>query len=182
MLETSGVGLCAERNVVDAVAAVARRAASGRLPVQRRLHRPGQQRHASAGIVSPKGGLVIGPFSGTEFYVNAGLGFHSNDARGTTITRDPSTGERRRTGDAAGTRRPDPKSACGPWPCHTCKAASRCGRFHLDSELIFVGDAGTTEAGRPSHRYGIEFANYYSPRPWLIFDGDLSWSRAHVHG
>src|SRR6185295_1132621 len=46
-----------------------------------------------AGIVSPKGGLVIGPFSGTEFYVNAGLGFHSNDARGATITRDPLSGE-----------------------------------------------------------------------------------------
>src|SRR6185369_10473624 len=48
----------------------------------------------------------------------------------------------------------------------------------LTSELLFVGDAGTTEAGRPSHRYGIEFANYYAPRPWLIFDGDVSWSNA----
>jgi hypothetical protein len=35
----------------------------------------------------------------------------------------------------------------------------------LDSELVFVGDAGTTEAGRPSHRYGIEWVNYYAPRP-----------------
>jgi outer membrane receptor protein involved in Fe transport len=43
-----------------------------------------------SGIVSPKGGVVIGPFKGTEFYVNGGFGFHSNDARGTTITRDPS--------------------------------------------------------------------------------------------
>lgn len=49
----------------------------------------------------------------------------------------------------------------------------------LASELVFVGDAGTTEAGRPSHRYGVELANYYSPRPWLVFDGDVTWSRAH---
>ncbi|MGC4083064.1 MAG: TonB-dependent receptor [Vicinamibacterales bacterium] len=42
-----------------------------------------------------------------------------------------------------------------------------------------MGDAGTTDVGRPSHRYGIEFANYYAPRPWLIFDGDVSWSNAH---
>ena len=49
----------------------------------------------------------------------------------------------------------------------------------LASELVFAGDAGTTEASRPSHRYGIEFANYYSPRRWLIFDGDVSWSSAH---
>ena len=48
----------------------------------------------------------------------------------------------------------------------------------LDSELIFIGDAGTTEAGRPSHRYGVEWANYYSPRPWLTFDFDLAVSSA----
>src|SRR5439155_14363315 len=47
-----------------------------------------------AGLVSPKGGAVLGPWRGTELYVNAGLGFHSNDARGATITRDPATGER----------------------------------------------------------------------------------------
>jgi outer membrane receptor protein involved in Fe transport len=48
----------------------------------------------------------------------------------------------------------------------------------LASELVFSGDAGTTEASRRSRRDGIEFANYYSPRPWLVFDGDVSWSRA----
>jgi outer membrane receptor protein involved in Fe transport len=131
----------------------------------------------TAGIVSPKVGLVIGPFSGTEFYVNAGLGFHSNDARGTTITRDPSSGEAvspvtplvRATGSEVGVRTvavPHLQSSLTLWS------------LSLDSELIFVGDAGTTEAGRPSHRYGLEFANYYSPRPWLIFDGDVSWSSA----
>ena len=42
---------------------------------------------ATPGLVSPKGGVVLGPFSETELYANAGLGFHSNDARGATITR-----------------------------------------------------------------------------------------------
>src|SRR6185503_8522031 len=46
-----------------------------------------------AGIVSPKGGAVIEPFGGTEVYVNAGFGFHSNDARGATIARDAAAGE-----------------------------------------------------------------------------------------
>ena len=50
--------------------------------------------------------------------------------------------------------------------------------LNLDSELIFIGDAGNTEAGRPSHRHGLECANYYSPRPWLTLDVDLSLSRA----
>jgi hypothetical protein len=43
--------------------------------------------------VSPKAGAVIGPWRGTEVYVNAGFGYHSNDARGVTITRDPATGD-----------------------------------------------------------------------------------------
>jgi outer membrane receptor protein involved in Fe transport len=46
-----------------------------------------------AGLVSPKAGAVIGPWRGTEVYVNAGFGYHSNDARGVTITRDPATGD-----------------------------------------------------------------------------------------
>jgi outer membrane receptor protein involved in Fe transport len=130
-----------------------------------------------AAIVSPKGGIVVGPFRGTEFYVNGGLGFHSNDARGTTITRDPSTGDPvdrvtplvRATGGEVGVRTvavPHLQSSLTVWS------------LSLDSELVFVGDAGTTEAGRPSHRYGVELANYYTPRPWLIFDGDVSWSSA----
>jgi outer membrane receptor protein involved in Fe transport len=51
--------------------------------------------------------------------------------------------------------------------------------FRLDfaSELVFVGDAGTTQAGRPSRRYGIEFSNYYKPAPWLSLDADLAYAR-----
>jgi len=131
-----------------------------------------------AAIVSPKGGLVIGPFHGTEFYLNAGLGFHSNDARGTTITRDPSTGDAvtpvtplvRAAGAEIGVRTvalPHLQSTLTLWS------------LSLASELVFSGDAGTTEAGRPSHRYGVEFASYYTPRPWLIVDGDIAWSLAH---
>jgi outer membrane receptor protein involved in Fe transport len=43
---------------------------------------------------------------------------------------------------------------------------------------VFVGDAGTTEASRPSLRRGIEWSNRYIPKPWLIVDLDLSASRA----
>jgi hypothetical protein len=48
----------------------------------------------------------------------------------------------------------------------------------LDSELLFVGDAGTTEAGRPSRRVGIEWTNYARLTPWLTVDGDLALSGA----
>ncbi|HQZ37669.1 MAG TPA: TonB-dependent receptor [Vicinamibacterales bacterium] len=132
----------------------------------------------TAGLVSPKGGATFGPWNGTEFYLNAGLGFHSNDARGSTISVDPATGEpadrvtplARARGAEIGVRTiriPHLQSSAALWS------------LSLDSELVFVGDAGTTEAGRPSHRYGVEWATYYSPYRWLTFDADLSMSQAH---
>jgi hypothetical protein len=48
----------------------------------------------------------------------------------------------------------------------------------LDSELLFVGDAGTTEPGRPSRRVGVEWSSYARATPWLTVDGDLALSRA----
>ena len=130
-----------------------------------------------AGLVSPKGGAVFGPFAKTEVYVNAGLGFHSNDARGATITVDPVTGEpasrvtplARATGAEIGIRTvriPRLQMTVTAWT------------LGLDSELVFVGDAGTTAPGRPSRRQGIEWTTYYTPKPWLIFDADLALSKA----
>ena len=132
----------------------------------------------ASALVSPRGGIVLGPFSGTELYANAGLGFHSNDARGATITVDPATGgpaERvtplvRSKGAELGLRTvavPGLQTTLAVWT------------LHLDSELVFVGDAGTTDAGRPSHRHGLELSNYVSPTPWLTLDADVSWSHGH---
>ncbi len=48
----------------------------------------------------------------------------------------------------------------------------------FDSELQFQGDIGTTVAGRPSRRAGVEWVNRYQPAPWLAFDLDLAATRA----
>ena len=128
-------------------------------------------------IISPKLALVFGPWQKTEYYVNAGNGFHSNDARGTTIRTDPVSGlpaDRvpglvRSTGYELGMR--------SEW---LPGLQSTLAVFQLDfaSELIFIGDAGTTEAGRPSRRIGWEFNNYYKPTSWLTIDADLAMTRA----
>src|SRR5262249_43990330 len=47
----------------------------------------------SRSSVSPKLSLTFGPWEHSEIYLNYGDGFHSNDARGTTIRVDPRTGE-----------------------------------------------------------------------------------------
>ncbi|HUK35825.1 MAG TPA: TonB-dependent receptor, partial [Vicinamibacterales bacterium] len=131
---------------------------------------------ANAELVSPKGAVTLGPWQKTEFYVDAGTGFHSNDARGTTITVDadgnPATRVTplvRAIGEEVGVRTvaiPHLQSTLTLWT------------LHLDSELVFDGDEGTTEPSRPSTRRGVEWANYYSPEKWLVFDLDTSWSRA----
>jgi len=131
----------------------------------------------TTGLVSPKLGVVFAPSTTIEVYGNVGYGFHSNDARGATMTIDPVTrtqAERvtplvRTRGAEIGVRSilvPKLQTTVAVWG------------LTLDSELVFVGDAGTTEAGRPSRRFGVEWANYYSVRPWLTLDADLSWSSA----
>ncbi len=134
---------------------------------------------ARAGIVSPKGTVTLGPWRSTEFYVNAGTGFHSNNALGTTIQFDGGGNpvERvtplvRATGAELGVRTvaiPHLQSTLSLWT------------LGLGSELVYNGDIGATEPGPGSRRYGLEFANYYSPTRWLVFDGDLSLSRARFN-
>jgi len=120
-------------------------------------------------IVSPKGSLIFGPWAKTELYVSGGLGFHSNDGRGVTSPTDPADPLVRTYGAEAGARTtivPGLQSTLSFW------------WLDIDSELLFVGDAGATEASRPSRRYGLEFANYYTPVPWLALDADFSFSHA----
>ena len=131
----------------------------------------------SAGLVSPKFGAVFGPWAGTEFYGNAGMGFHSNDARGAAISVDPLTGE------PAERVTPLVRARGAEFGVRTVRVRGLQSTFTLwhlgiDSELLFVGDAGTTEAGRPSRRAGIEWTNYWRLRSWLTTDADVSFSRA----
>ncbi len=120
----------------------------------------------SDGIVSPKFGAVLGPWAGTELYANAGTGFHSNDARGATIRVDPATGDSvdrvtplvRARGAEIGLRTVRVRGL---------QSTVTLWYLGLDSELLFVGDAGTTEAGRPSRRVGVEWTNYARVKPWL---------------
>jgi hypothetical protein len=132
---------------------------------------------ASESIVNPKLSVIAGPFGATEFFANLGGGFHSNDARGSTIRVDPLSGEP--------VERVDPlvraKGAEAGMHTHlapTLQTSVTVWGLDLASELLFVGDAGTTEASRPSRRTGVEWANYWRPARGLIVDADFAWSRA----
>jgi hypothetical protein len=136
---------------------------------------------ASDHLFSPSLSVIAGPWRDTEAYVNIGNGFHSNDARGTTITVDPKTGE------AAGKVTPLVRSRGLELGLRSAaiaglQTALSLYRLDFDSELLFIGDAGATEAGRPSRRYGIEFSSYYKPARWLSLDLDLAYARARSRG
>ena len=129
------------------------------------------------GIFSPKLSMIFGPFRQTEIYANAGLGFHSNDARGATIKVDPASGApAERVTPLARAKSAEVGVRSLPFPGWQTTVA--LWGLDIDSELIFVGDAGTTEASRPSRRYGVEWSNYFRVLPWLTLDADLSLSRA----
>ena len=128
-------------------------------------------------IASPKLSLVLGPWSKTEFFVNYGEGFHSNDARGTTARLaprerepvDPVTPLVKTRGAEIGARSeivPGLQSSMALW------------RLRSGSELVFSGDVGDTAPSRASKRSGIEWNNHYAANSHLLLDLDLAYSRA----
>ncbi len=143
---------------------------------------PNNSGHTEAAVGSPKFRMVLGPFNKTELFFGAGMGFHSNDARGATITESPT----------------DPTTKLGASPLLVRTRGAEAGvrtrivpgldssvsLFILDqaSELLFSGDAGDTSASRPSERYGVEWTNRYRPASWVDIDADLAVTHARFIG
>ena len=132
---------------------------------------------ASDHLLSPKLSLILGPWSKTEFFFNAGRGFHSNDARGTTATVDPKTNDPVDKVPGLVAARGLELGARTEW-IPGLQSSVALWKLDFDSELVYVGDAGATEANRPSTRRGIEWNNRYIPLPWLLVDADLAWTHA----
>jgi outer membrane receptor protein involved in Fe transport len=116
--------------------------------------------------VSPKANLTVAPLSWLSVYGNFGLGFHSNDARGVIAGVTPLT---RALGYEAGL-------SVRPWRALSIRAA--VFRLELDSELVWVGDEGVTEASGATRREGIEADLRVDILPWLVADASLTLTRA----
>ncbi len=137
---------------------------------------------ADAALASPKFRMVFGPFNQTEFFLGAGYGMHSNDARGATTIEDPG----------------DPATRLTPSPLLVRTRGAEVGvRSRIvpgldtslsvfildqDSEILFSGDAGDTSAARAGRRYGFEWTNHYRPRSWIDIDADLAMTHARFRG
>lgn len=128
-------------------------------------------------IAMPKLNLIFGPWDHTEYYLNLGGGFHSNDARGLFTRIDPNDGITpvdpvdplvRTWGTELGVRR--------QWT-DTFTTTAALWYLYSESELLYVGDAGNVEAGPSTDRYGIEVSAYWRPTEWFSFDGEAALSQ-----
>ncbi len=126
-----------------------------------------------AGIASPKATLVISPARWLDLYANFGSGFHSNDARGVVRRDGAVTPLARGLGYEVGAR-----VRVGG----RLDAAVSAWGLDLDSELVWVGDDGTTDARGPSRRLGLTGEVRWSILPWLRADVDVSLVNATYVG
>ncbi|MDX1568616.1 MAG: TonB-dependent receptor, partial [Longimicrobiales bacterium] len=138
---------------------------------------PANSGTADDAIVSPKASVIYSPGDRTEVYLSGGFGFHSNDARGTVQTIDPGTGS---AVDPVDPLVPSRGAEVGlrttigdGW-----RSTLAAWTIDLDSELLFVGDAGTTEASGASRRFGVTWTNFYRVTARLAADLDIALTRA----
>lgn len=130
----------------------------------------------SSSIATPTAGVAWRASDTLEFYANYGQSFHSNDVRGATITLDPVSLEP-----------VDPVDVLVRAEGAEIGARLERGALHatlvgfwldLDSELVFVGDAGTTEPNDGSRRFGLEFNAFFRPKDWLVLDATAAFTDA----
>ncbi|MGH8033250.1 MAG: TonB-dependent receptor [Luteimonas sp.] len=139
---------------------------------------PANSGSRSDGITSYKGSLAYQPTAMLELYASYGTGFHSNDARGTTITVDPVSGDPAQQVDPLVGSKGAELGARMQFS-NQLQATLAVWSLKLDSELLFVGDAGATEASRPSRRDGVELGVYWFPNQRFSANLEASYTDAY---
>lgn len=143
--------------------------------------RPGNSGSASDSLLQPNIGLAYRWNDNLEFYVNYGHGFHSNDARAAVNTIDPITGGPAEAqdvlvegiGNEVGFRYDN---------LNGFNISIAAFELETDSELVFVGDAGTTEPSDPTQRSGIELNSFWEITEGLVFDLSAAKANGHFKG
>lgn len=126
----------------------------------------------TSSIVLPKANLIFGPWLRSEFFANYGEGYHSNDAR-SVVASGSSPFARARTYEV-GVR-------SKPWGPDGIEFVTTLWGIDLKSELVFVGDEGTTESRGASRRRGVEVAARGQLWGPVYLNGSLTWSKAEFN-
>ncbi|MEZ5938471.1 MAG: TonB-dependent receptor [Hyphomonadaceae bacterium] len=131
----------------------------------------------SDSIFSPK---ILAAYRFTEAfeaYASYGKSFHTNDPRGGVTTVDPVTGDPVDPSDVF-VRSKGGEIGVRYQPSSTFNISLAVFNLDSDSELIFVGDAGTSEPSGATRRYGTEVNAFWRPMDWLAFDASGAWSHS----
>jgi len=131
----------------------------------------------TSAIVNPKVSAAFGPWKSTELYANFGTGYHSNSALGIMLKVDPFTGEPADASPAFAQAR-GAEFGVRTVAIKGLQTTATLWYLGFDSELVYVGDSGSTEAGPASRRTGVEITNYIYPNRWTAIDLDMSFSKA----
>jgi outer membrane receptor protein involved in Fe transport len=123
----------------------------------------------SSGVVLPKMNVILGPWAITEVFANYGEGYHSNDARSAVA---PGSAPLARARSYEVGVRSKPFGADG------VELIATLWRLDLKSELVFVGDEGTTEIRGATRREGVEVAARGQVWGPLYFNGSVTWTKA----
>ncbi|MFO0705634.1 MAG: TonB-dependent receptor plug domain-containing protein [Nitrospira sp.] len=123
----------------------------------------------SSGIVLPKLNLILGPWAGTEFFANYGEGYHSNDAR-SAVASGSSPLARARSYEVGLRAKP-----FGP---DGLELIATLWQLDLKSELVFVGDEGTTDIRGATRRRGAEIAARGQVWGPLYVNGSVTYTSA----
>lgn len=123
----------------------------------------------SSGVVLPKLNVILGPWASTELFANYGEGYHSNDARSAVA---PGSAPLARARSYEVGVRSKPFGADG------VELIATLWRLDLKSELVFVGDEGTTEIRGATRREGVEVAARGQVWGPLYFNGSVTWTKA----
>ncbi|MEP6886753.1 MAG: TonB-dependent receptor plug domain-containing protein [Nitrospirales bacterium] len=124
---------------------------------------------ASSGLVLPKANLILGPWFRTELFANYGEGYHSNDAR-SAVAPGASPLARAKTYEVGARSK--------PWGPDGLELIATLWAIDLQSELVFVGDDGTTELRGPTRRRGVEVAARGQVFGPLYVNGSFTWAKA----
>ncbi|MCB1215570.1 MAG: TonB-dependent receptor plug domain-containing protein, partial [Deltaproteobacteria bacterium] len=124
-------------------------------------------------IWQPKLSMIFSPHQKLDVFLNFGRGFHSNDARGVVDPVQSASLFAGAWGGELGFRlkpKPGLEVSVAAW------------LLHLESELVFVGDAGTTEPSDASLRTGVETEVSWKILPWLWAYGNFTWTHGQLLG
>ena len=120
--------------------------------------------------LAPKANVTYSFSNNYKLFLNAGRGFHSNDARSVVQ-------------DKGNHKLPDAWSGeigLQMRPLSKLFISAVIWGLELDNELVFVGDDGTTENKGASRRIGFDLGVRATLNDWLFLDADVNVSKGRL--